>query len=127
MADDAEESLFEVAVVLAHDIRDAPFALEFALIEDGDAVTNRFHLTEFMRREEHRLALVFQPLNDLAHFHAADGIKSARRLIENQQVRIIDERLRESRALLHSLGVSFDLPLPRVRLTLRVGARSEIP
>lgn len=55
-----------------------------------------------------------QALDDLTHFHPANWIKAAGRLVKNQQIGIVDERLGESDTLLHSLGIRFNGPLPGV-------------
>ena len=85
-----------------------PDRLEFALVDDGHAVANGFHFAQLVRGKEHGFALVFQALDDFADFHAAQRIEAAGRFIENQQIGIVDERLREADALLHSFGIGFD-------------------
>jgi hypothetical protein len=61
-----------------------------------------------VRRKEHGLALVFQALDDFTDFHAAQRVEAAGRFVENQQIGIVDERLREADALLHAFGIGFD-------------------
>ena len=102
------ERLFRGWRAVAHDVADAARRLEFALADDGHAVADGFHLAEFVRRKENGLALVFQALDDFADFHAAQRVQAAGRLVENQQIGIVDERLREADALLHAFGIGFD-------------------
>ena len=85
-----------------------PSGLEFALVDDGHAVTDGFHFAQFMRGKENGFALVFQALDDFADFHAAQRVEPAGGFVQNQQVGIVDERLREADALLHAFGIGFD-------------------
>ena len=87
---------------------DAAHGLEFALVDDGHAVADGFHFAQFVRRKENGFALVFQALDDFADFHAAQRVQAAGRFVQNQQVGIVDERLREADALLHAFGIGFD-------------------
>jgi len=88
--------------VLRDQLGDRALDLQFPLVDDRDAVTNSFDFSQFVRRKEHGLAFIFKPLNNLAHFHAPKGIKAAGRLIEDQQIGIIDQRLGEADSLLHA-------------------------
>ena len=108
IADDIQEGLFQIGLMLRDEIADASRRLEFALVDDGHAVTNGFHFAQFVRRKENGFALVFQALDDFADLHASQRVEAAGRFVENQQVGIIDQRLREADALLHSLGIGFD-------------------
>ena len=56
----------------------------------------------------------FKPLDDFAHFHAAERIQAAGRLVEDQQVGIVDQRLGQADALLHAFGIGFDRALAGV-------------
>ena len=60
--------------------------------------------------KENRFPLVFEPLDDVADFHAAERIQAAGGFVQNQQVGIVDKRLRQAHALLHSFGIRFDQP-----------------
>jgi hypothetical protein len=42
------------------------------------------------------------------------GVQAAGRLVEDEEVGVVEERLSQTGALLHALGVSLDLALPRV-------------
>ena len=87
---------------------DAADGLEFALMDDGHAVANRLDFAEFVRGKENGFALVLQPLDDFADFHAAQGIKAAGGFVEDEQIGIVDQRLGEADALLHAFGIGFD-------------------
>src|SRR6185312_15165468 len=73
-----------------------------------------FNFAQLVRRKENRFPFVLEPLNNVTNFHTPDGIEPARRLVENQQIGIIDERLCKTDTLLHPLGISFDEPFARV-------------
>src|SRR5262249_47847603 len=112
---DLEKPLFEVgAAIMLGQFADLPFGFEFALGEDRDSVAHRFDLAQFVRGEEDRLPLGFQPLDDHADLHATHRVEAAAGLVENKQVGIVDQRLREPDALLHALRIRFDLALARV-------------
>src|SRR5215468_8180227 len=64
-----------------------------------------------MRRKEDRFPFVFQTLNYRAHFHPPEWVKSTGRFVQNQEVRIINQRLREPNSLLHSFRISLQWPL----------------
>ena len=66
-----------------------------------------------MRGKENRPAFILQAPDDLAHFHPSNGIQAAGRLIEDEQVWIVDQRLGQADALLHPLRVSLNWSLPR--------------
>ena len=55
----------------------------------------------------------FQALDDFTDFHPANRVEAAGRLVENEQIGIVDERLREADALLHAFGIRFDRTFPR--------------
>ena len=75
---------------------------------DADPVADGLDVAEDVRREEHGAALVAQREDDVAHVLAADGIKAAHRLVEDDGMRIADERLREPEALHHPFGEAAD-------------------
>ena len=102
-----------LALIFLHQIVHAALHLEFALVQNGHAVADRFDFAQFVRGEENGFALVFQPLDDFAHFHAAQRVQAAGRFVENQQIGIVDQRLGQADALLHAFGIGFDGPFAR--------------
>ena len=58
--------------------------------------------------EQHRDAALAQLLEQAAHDAPTDGVKRAGRLIEQQQPRGADQRLRDAEPLLHSLRHRLD-------------------
>ena len=57
-----------------------------------------------MAAQNHRLAAPRQRDDEVLHLAAADGVKPGRRFVENHQVGVVDERLRQPDAALHALG-----------------------
>ena len=51
-------------------------------------------------------------LDEREHLFTACGIEAVRRLVEQQQLGIVHERLRELDALLHARRVAADQPIP---------------
>ena len=96
------------------DIGDGADGFEFALVHDGHAVAYGLNLAEFVRGEEDRFALVLEALDDFADFHAAQRVEAARRLVEDEQIGIVDEGLGEADPLLHALRIGFDRAFARV-------------
>ena len=76
-----------------------------ALRENADAAAELLGVGQDVRAEEHRAALVAQPEDQLAHFATADRIETRHRLVEHDELGIVDERLREPDALDHALRV----------------------
>ena len=77
-------------------------------MDDGHPVADGFHFAELVRRKENGFALVFQALDDLADFHAAERVEAAGGFVQNQQIGIVDERLCQADALLHAFGIGFN-------------------
>src|SRR5258707_7894804 len=57
-----------------------------------------------MAAENHRLAEPGQRDNQILHLATANRIKAGGWLVQNHQIRIVDERLCESDAALHAFG-----------------------
>ena len=57
-----------------------------------------------MTAQDHRLAASRQRENQILHLAAADGIQARRRFVEDDEIGIVDERLREPDAALHAFG-----------------------
>src|SRR6185312_15909994 len=54
-----------------------------------------------MRTEKHGLTGLTRPQQDFTHAHASQRIERGSRFVEDKQVGIVDERLRQSYALKH--------------------------
>ena len=70
----------------------------------------RLGIRQDVRAEEHRPPLVAKLQDQIAHLAPADGIEPGHRLVEDDELRIVDERLREADALHHAFRVLADRP-----------------
>src|SRR5438094_5868898 len=114
VTDHSEEELFEVALVLKSQIAHAPFHPKFALVQYRHAIADSFDFAQFVGGKENSFALILQALDDLADFHAANGVQTTRWFIEDEEIGVINQRLGKADALLHSFRVSLYWPLPRL-------------
>src|SRR5207302_7260370 len=96
-ARDVEEYLFQRgAVVARHDLVGAVVILDAAALHDDDAVAQPFHFQHVMRRQQD--GGVMGPavvLQMLPHPVGGIWIERSRRLVEQQQFRLVDQRLRQ--------------------------------
>ena len=51
-----------------------------------------------------------EPQDQVLHLARADRVEAARRLVEQDQLRLVDQRLGQADAARHALGVFFQLP-----------------
>src|SRR5579871_2085747 len=106
----------DFGVVAGDQVLDQADGQQFAPVDDGDAGADQFDIRELVGGEEDGLALFLQAGDDIAQFGVGDGIEAARRLIEEEQLGIVDQRLGDAGALAHTLGVAPDIALPGVGL-----------
>ncbi|MCZ7686445.1 MAG: hypothetical protein M5U28_49885 [Sandaracinaceae bacterium] len=74
-----------------------------ALVDDEDAPAGDLHLGEVVRRQDDR-ALLADLLDELADLDRLVRVEAAHRLVEDEDGRLVDQRLREADALLVALG-----------------------
>ncbi len=79
--------------------------LQFALIEDGDAIASVLHVFQAMTTHDDRFAQPAQIADQIFHPTSAKRIEAGGRLIEDDEIGIVDERLRQADALAHALGI----------------------
>ena len=89
-----------------------PLVDQAALREDGDAAAERFGVAQHVRAEEHGAAAIAQPEDQRADVAAAERIEARHRLVEDHQLGIVDERLRDADALQHALRELAELQPP---------------
>ena len=89
-----------------------PLATRRPLRENGDAAAQRFGVAQHVRAEKHGAAAVAQPQDQRAHVAPAERIEPGHRLVEDHQLGIVDERLRDADALQHALGELAQLQAP---------------
>ncbi len=97
-------------VVLLQQVVDFTEQLQFAGVKDGDAVAHVLHVGKLVAAHHDRLALLFEPQDQVLHFARADRVEAAGRLVEEHQVRIVDQGLGQADTPRHTLGVFFELP-----------------
>src|SRR5262245_28479571 len=86
VSNDFQKDLLQICLaMLLHEFVHAAFGAKLALVKNRHAVANGLDLTQFMRGEEDRLALVLEALNDFADLHTAQWIQTAGRLVEHEQ------------------------------------------
>ena len=68
-------------------------------------------LVEHVARDDHAAALGAEPLEELDHVGALARIEAGQRLVQHDQPRVVDDRLRELDALAHALRVGGQPPL----------------
>ena len=83
--------------------------------DDRDAVAHELHVVQDVRVHEHGLALLAQAQDQVAHLLAPDRVEPAHRLVEEHDVGVVDERLRDPEPLLHALAVGAEARVRGVR------------
>ena len=81
---------------------------EPAVDEHDDARRHPLDLVQHVRRDEHRAALRAEPPDQLDDVAALGGVESVERLVEQQQLGLVDERLGELDPLAHALREAAD-------------------
>ena len=93
-----------VARIVQH-LRRLALLDEPAGVEHADAVAHLRDHAEVVADEEHRgLQLRLQPCDEVEHLRLDRRVEARRRLVEDQQRRILGERHRDHDALLHPAG-----------------------
>ena len=75
-----------------------------SLVQDADAMADQFDLRQQMRTEKDGFAGAIGFQQQLAHRDPRQRIERRSWLVEDQQLGIVDQRLRQTDALLHSAG-----------------------
>ena len=75
---------------------------QFAVADDDDARAGRLHLAEDVRREDDRLLLA-DLLDDAADLGDLVGVEARGRLVEDEHLGLVHDRLREADALAEAL------------------------
>ncbi len=77
--------------------------------DDRDAVAEVLDLVHQVRGQQHGQPVLGQPVHERAHVAHARGVEPGRRLVEQQQPRIAQQRPGDAEALLHAVRVAADL------------------
>ena len=75
---------------------------QLAVVDDADAVGHFLGLVDVVRRQDDRHALVPQPAHERPHVAAQLHVDARGRLVEEQDARLVRERLRDHHAPLHA-------------------------
>ncbi len=85
-----------------------------AFVDDGHPLAQRIGLEHVVRREQDRLVLGLQIADHLAHLARPYRIQADRRLVEEEHLRVVQQRAGDVQALHHAARVALDLLLPAV-------------
>ncbi len=105
---EARDQDLHVRDVEIQDARQRPDVQEPARPEDGHAVAEGLRVGEDVGREEHGLARLLEVQDDVPDQPAADGIEPGHRLVEDDELGIVDQGLGDSRPLHHPLREAAD-------------------
>ena len=87
------------------------------MVDDRDARAELLELGKDVAADEDRLAERAELAEELAQLHAGPRVEARGRLVEQQDLRVVDERVGEAQALLHAAGEALDI---RVALVAEV-------
>jgi hypothetical protein len=93
----------------AAQLRDGPLGDHPTPVDHHRPVADLFDLGEQVAREQHRPALLGLPADERAHLHCAVRVEAARRLVEDQQRRILEQGGGDTEPLPHAGGVAVHL------------------
>ena len=79
--------------------------------QDRDAVADVLHVGQQVAAEQDRLALLLEREDQVLHLARADRVEAGRRLVEQDQVGVVDQRLGQADAAGHALGILAKLAL----------------
>ncbi len=84
--------------------------LQLAIVEDRNPIADVLYVVQAMAAHDYRLAFFPQVQNQVLHPAGSQRIQAGGRLIQNHQLRIIDEGLGQTDALPHPLRILFQNP-----------------
>ena len=97
------------------ELLDRSFGGHASLVEHDDVVAGEFDVGQQVRREDQVHALVVgEVANELEHLVATLRVHSVGRLVEEQQIGVVHERLGELDALLHAGRVGLEIAVARL-------------
>ncbi len=94
-----------VQVVTVQEVLDAALVADPALHDDRDAVADHLDVGQDVGIHEYRLALGSEAQNDVADLLAADRVETAHRLVEEDHLGVVHQRLGDAHPLQHALRV----------------------
>src|SRR5258707_3180272 len=90
-------------------------------LQDGYVIAEHLNVRKDVRTHEHGLALRAQGSDEVADFATPDGIQSAHRLVQKNNLPIVDQRLCQTDALQHALLKLAQLAVPSPCLQIYPG------
>ena len=94
-----------------------------ALVDDDEAVAELLGLVHVVGREHQRRALLLEPEQPVPQDVPRLRVEAGRRLVEQQDARVVDEGARDREAALHAAGEVVDLGLG---LVVELGEREQL-
>ena len=88
--------------VCGEDVADVAFGEQPATANDGDRVGDLLHLAENVAGDKHGLSAPSQVPHHAANLVNAGRVKPIGRLVEDEQVRILEQRCRDGEPLFHA-------------------------
>ena len=85
---------------------------ELSVIDNRQRVAHFGQLRQNMRGNEHSLSQFLERTQDVFHFRACARIHPGSRLVEDEQLRVVNERPRETEPLLHSAREHVHIAVP---------------
>ncbi len=82
------------------------------MVKEDHALANVLHVVQQMRGEENRDPPPSDLPHQVEHLPSTRGVEAARRLVEEEEVRVVHERHRELGSLAHPGRELFDRPIP---------------
>src|SRR5205085_8563341 len=95
----------------AQDVLDRAREEELSSLDDRDLVAELGELAQDVRAYEDRLPHGAQLLQELADLDARTRVETGRRLVEEQDLRVVEQDPREAEPLLHAAREALDLRL----------------
>ena len=88
--------------------RGEPFGDDLALVHDDEPVAELLRLVHVVRRQEERHALALEPVQAVPDHVAGLRIEAGRRLVEEHDLGLVDERARDRQPALHAARERLD-------------------
>jgi hypothetical protein len=88
------------------DVRDAARRERAAPADDRDGVAHSLHLRQEVTRQQHRDAGSAELAHQFADLPDAGGVEAVRRLVEDEQFRLLQQRARDRQPLAHAERVT---------------------
>jgi hypothetical protein len=101
----------QVLVQALADLADAAEGHALAALDDDDRIADLGQLGQDVARDEHRLAARGELAHELAELDARPRVEARRRLVEDQQRRVVEQRLGQVQPLAHALAQARGRPV----------------